>query len=91
MTIDHAIALLELAVRNKAQLIAHVRRFQEEVFHDESLSGPAADALRDLAYDLEYYEPDPGRRCEDPALFDDTRAMKEIVDTLSRIRGLSGT
>jgi hypothetical protein len=89
MTASTAISILEQAVSEPDRRAEHVRRFREAVFQDESLEGPVGEVLRDLAYDLDFYQPDPSRRNEDPALFDDTRAVAEIEDALQRIRALS--
>ena len=44
-----------------------------------------AEQLRDLAYDLDFFEPDPAARAEDPVYFAEDRAMQEIADALARI------
>lgn len=88
MTASTAIALLQRAVSEPGCLAERIRLFQETVFQDESLDGPVESVLRDLAYDLDFYEPDPRVRGEDPAFFDDARAVDEIRSALQRIRDL---
>lgn len=88
MTTATAIKLLERALAEQGRLAEHVRRFQEAVFEDESLEGPTGEVLRDLAHDLDFYEPELQRRNEDPALFGDARAAGEIRQALEQIRTL---
>jgi len=42
--------------------------------------------LRDLAHDLEFYEPDPKLCAEDPSYFGDQVAEAKIVSALKKIR-----
>ena len=41
--------------------------------------------LRDLAHDLDFYEPDSTTREEDPSYFDDKRAEEEIRSALKKL------
>ena len=52
---------------------------------DSYVSTEVAEALRDLAYDLDFYEPDPVARAEDPSYFAEDRAIQEIIAALGRI------
>jgi hypothetical protein len=88
MTVSAAITLLELAISEPGKRAEYVRRFQDAVFQDDSLEGPVGGILRDLAYDLDFYQPDPHQRDEDAALFDDAHAVGEIERALQRIRVL---
>jgi hypothetical protein len=45
---------------------------------------PRWELLRDLAYDLNYYEPDPALRIEDASYFGNERAINEINEVLSK-------
>ncbi len=42
--------------------------------------------IRELAYDLEYFEPDPRVRAEDPSFVDETRARQAIEAAAARLR-----
>ena len=83
------IELLQVAKREPASLGNAIRALQDMVWNSQDwASGVAEDVaeqLRDLAYDLDYFEPDADARAEDPAYFAEDRAMKEIADALARI------
>ena len=57
-----------------------IKAFQDEVWAnaEQFLSAPLDDVLRDLAYDLDFYEPDPGKRAEDRAYFGDEQ-FRDLV------------
>jgi hypothetical protein len=83
-TFVQLLELLREAVAQPAMLATLVPKFQDSVWHSE-ISFPsqtAEDAARDLAYDLEYYAPDPKRRAEDSAYFGEERAVAEIRSAL---------
>ncbi len=44
------------------------------------------DIILDLAYDLDFYEPDPSKRAEDPSYYGDERAEEEIRSGLDKLR-----
>ena len=50
------------------------------------LSESVQDILADLAFDLDYYEPDPKARQEDPSFYGPSRAVEVIESALSRLR-----
>jgi hypothetical protein len=54
----------------------------------DSLPAPAIDVVRDLAYDLDFFEPNSGKRAEDPAFYGVDRLDKEIREALSRLAEL---
>jgi hypothetical protein len=61
--------------------------FQEKVWDasEETASGDEWEILRELAYDLAFYEPDPKVRAEDASFFDDNRLQEVIAAALSRL------
>jgi len=81
---SQVLALLRNAVAHPATLPSLVPQFQELVWHSEMRfpNEPAQRATRDLAYDLEYYVPDPRRGAEDPLYFGEERAVAEIRSAL---------
>jgi hypothetical protein len=64
-----------------------IKEFQQRVW-DSSESGPESrelETLRDLAYDLDFYEPDISIRAEDGSYYGDERAEEEIRSALERL------
>lgn len=52
---------------------------------DSRESGEEWEILRDLAWDLAYYEADPVARTEDPSYYGDERLEMEIAEALHKI------
>jgi len=90
--VKELIALLERATADPLQLAAVVEEFQSAVFaaasHDLNASPQVEDTLRTLAYDLDFYVPDPEARAEDSAHYGDERAVREIRQALDSLRTL---
>lgn len=87
MDVAEALKLMRAIVSDRRSLPGAIASFQRLVWK-EPLAGSCAaqEILRDLAYDLEYYEPDPVARAEDPSFFDDDRAVAEVEAALTRIQ-----
>lgn len=67
---------------------ANIRRFQDAVWSGAELIGDETldSILRDVAYDLDMYEPDSARRSEDLSLYGDTKlelAVRVALDLLA--------
>ncbi len=84
------VTLLRDAVADPGKLPVHVPQFQELVWHRTVTfpSPEAENAVRDLAYDLEYYVSDPNQRSEDSSYFGEDRAVQEIRAALDAIEKL---
>ena len=84
MNLAELIRLLRLAYDDSEMRPTLIRNFQKLVWnfdgiiHNESVDG----VIRDLAYDLEYYEPDSLWRAQDPSFYSDNRATDEIRSAL---------
>jgi hypothetical protein len=65
-----------------------IRRFQEVVWSTPAFANEdtCGRILRDLAYDLDYYEPDPRKRAEDPSFYGEDRLEREIRGALERLK-----
>jgi hypothetical protein len=50
--------------------------------------GAEWEILRDLAWDLSYYEPDPRARAEDPSYYGEERLTTEIEEALHKLECL---
>jgi len=66
-----------------------IEQFQTAVFEETpsklGLTDVEWDVVRQLAQDLDYYEPDPEARRGTPTLFGDERAVEEIRAALGRL------
>jgi len=87
LALDRLIALLGEVLENPANRLDVVKSFQEAVWHTADMIGePWVDEiLRDLAHDLDYYEPDPEARSEDPSYYDDRRLEQEIRSAIEKL------
>ncbi len=86
LTTAELIQLLVHALREPSRRVEHVKRFQELVWDTKRIgTDPEIERmLRDLAYDLTFYEPDERARVEDSSLYGDTRLVREIQHALQR-------
>lgn len=86
-TVKELSRLLVRVLRDPARRIEHVKRFQQIVWGTNDLQADPeiARVLRDLAYDLDLFEPDERERAEDPALYGDARLEQEIRAALTRV------
>jgi hypothetical protein len=87
MSSAHAIAMLRQIVDSATGLAWRVDEFRNYVFQrdEAALPGAVGEILCDLAYDLDYYEPDPRSRAEDPSFFGDARALELVRAALDAI------
>jgi hypothetical protein len=78
--------MLEIVREQRLLLPDGVATIQQLVWKETLTGDPAAqEVLRELAYDLEHYEPDPLARSEDASVYGDERALAAIEDALARI------
>lgn len=92
-TLDSIIARLNYLVDNPAQLPTGVPEIQKIIW--ESQSEPSEDRrweiLRDLAYDLDYYDSNSATRAKENWLIGEEGALEKIREALSKmIRGGNG-
>ena len=90
MMLSELINLLEQILSDRAQRAEHVKQLQQIVWNTINLhpDSEVIRILRDLAYDLDFFEPDDQVRADDPALYGDARLEEEIRSTLERLRSL---
>lgn len=68
---------------NRKQLI---KQFQQSIWDKEEMEGNEVDEiLSELAYDLDFYEPDNELRKESPSYYGDDRLEAEIQSALQKI------
>ena len=90
MTIPEALAVvLSAALRNPEHRMEHLRHFQRSVWNrpeDPDEDGDIWETLGDLAHDLDFYEPDPVVRTEDPSYYGDQRFEDEVRAGLRKLQ-----
>ena len=86
-SLNELILLLEATISDPDKLEKNISKFQEIVWNEElDCSDRQEEILADLAYDLDFYEPNPEWRKEDPSYFGEERAINEIKGALDRIK-----
>jgi len=75
--------ILQVSTSEKMTLI---KTFQDEIWNDESMQdSPLDDILSELAYDLDFYEPDDAWRLESSSYYGDERLYEIITSGIHRI------
>lgn len=87
-TVEQMLHLLAMALEEPAQMKENIAKFQSMVWEglDPSLPSNVRDVLRDLAYDLDFFEPRSEVRKEDGTLYGHARAEEEIREALEKLR-----
>jgi hypothetical protein len=82
------IELLERAIADRTLRVRLVKQFQKRVWDSNDLDSEPhiARVLRDLAFDLDFFEPDEKERADDPALYGEDRLEEEIRSALLKLR-----
>jgi hypothetical protein len=88
-TLSEVLGSLRAATREPAKLPEAIRALQAMVWKSKGwksgLPEEVVETLADLAYDLDFYEPDAAARAQDGSYFAEDRALEEIADALRRI------
>jgi len=88
-TLNELIILLRTALLNPNQRNSAVKNFQNCMFnHKEPITGASESQwsiLNELAYDIDFYEPNAEIRSEDPSLYGDVQFAREIETTLRKL------
>ena len=81
------VKLLEAILHDSANRSRHIEQFQRRVWTDPAVHSEPdiANAIRELAYDLDFFEPDERNRRTDPALFGESRMKQEVQSVLDRL------
>jgi hypothetical protein len=82
------IELLRVAVTDAGNRVASIEEFQRLVWVGgvtTAFAEPVVEKLRELAYDLSFYEPHPVLRQESDVYYDDDRAVANILPVLNRL------
>ena len=80
--------ILENILSNKEKRAALINEFQEEVWNGEGYSNDEKinEILGELAYDLDFYEPNAEWRKESPSYYGKERLEQEIRSTLQKLK-----
>lgn len=86
--LDELVELLRVALHVRSRREECVKRFQEIVWdHDDFGCDPETERiLRDLAYDIDFFEPDVRLRKGDPSYYGDVRFEAEVATALEKLR-----
>jgi hypothetical protein len=86
-TPEELVRLLLAALEEPANRLALVSRFQTIVWDSAVPFGNEGvdEILHDLAVDLDYYEPNPEWRSEDPSFYGDARFKAEVGSALTKL------
>ncbi len=87
---ESLLQVLHAILAGRGKNLEQVKRFQAMVW-DGPLRGidqARADVFRDLAYDLSFFEPDPGKRAESPSYYGTERLRAEVSEALARLKNL---
>jgi hypothetical protein len=86
--LDKLVRLLAEALVDTENCKDRIAEFQRLVWDCEGpIGSPTIDAvLSDLAMDLDYYEPNPTWRSEDPSYYGEKRLKLEIEQALDKLR-----
>lgn len=86
MSVQNLVEILVRAIEspeNRRQLIAE---FQNAVWNRPKDDSWESVILDDLAYDLDFYQPNAALRSEDPSYINDEQAILEIRAALEKLR-----
>ena len=79
-----------MALNEPAERVRLISEFQQIIWHSNDLpESSEVEVLRDLAYDLDFYEPDVKLRAEDASFYGDDRIEDEIRAALKKLELLS--
>jgi hypothetical protein len=86
--LQNIIAMLVDALLHPEERKRLIHDFQKTIWSKSQplIEEKILEVFRDLAYDLDFYEPDPKKRAEDPSYYGDDRAVEEIRSTLEELK-----
>jgi len=86
-TIDEVRRMLKEAVAPDCDLRLAIKNIQQAIWNrvPDGTDDPRWTILRDLAHDLDFFEPDKTARIQEPSLFGEERARSEIRAALQQL------
>jgi|DewCreStandDraft_4_1066084.scaffolds.fasta_scaffold101742_2 hypothetical protein len=87
---EQFVLMLKEALNNPANRADIISAFQKDIWNTKAGGEPneAFTILKELAYDLDFYQPDPALRKEDASYYGEERLVEEIADALKRIEAV---
>lgn len=82
---DKLLKLLNEILDTRTDRLSKVKMFQNTVWNIEDPGDNDYEIFNDLAYDLDYYEPDEEKRKEDDSFYGDDRLVSEIQNSLKAL------
>ncbi len=84
--------LIDRMLASPEELDQLIKDFQQIVWDAAHEEGEKAwSIMKDLAYDLDFYESDPARRARDYSFYDRDRALKEVSEAKRKLKKLHET
>ncbi len=83
--VESIVEQLKNLLDQPSELAAGIARVQQQIWSAPKDGDPQWEILRDLAYDLDYYQPKERVRSEDASFYGDERALSEIRGALARL------
>ena len=83
-SIQQIIKIINDVFHNQTQRNQLIRDFQQSVWNSDEEDW-AWEILADLATDLDYYEPDPVLRREDPSYYGDNQLEEKLQSALKKL------
>jgi hypothetical protein len=81
------INILEQIISDSFQRESLIEDFQNKIWNEEFIaSAEVAEIYRDLANDLNYYEPTIEWRKEDPSYYGEDRLIQGLLSAISKIK-----
>lgn len=82
--LDELLTILNIILELKDNKIELIRKFQNQIWNINE-SNIECEILNELAYDLDYYEPDLNLRKEDPSYYGEDILLHKIKSTINRL------
>ena len=76
---------LKVLLNRPSELAFGIPKIQQEIWRATEEDDPQWEILRDLAYDLDFFQPDERVRSEDKSLYREERALTEIREALAKL------
>lgn len=86
MSVENLVNILIQASQSREQRPKLISEFQSAVWNTPEDNSWEWEILTDLAYDLDFYEPNADLRAEDESYKDDEQAVQEIESALEKLQ-----
>jgi hypothetical protein len=84
---NEIINTLGMIISDKINRTKLIKEFQQKVWNEElDVNENVRNTLLELAYDMDFYEPNEALRAEDLSYYDDIKLENEIQSALKKLR-----